>query len=219
MFELFTFIKVKIINTSNNTISYDIINMILFYILIISATLLDNNNNNFNKNVDNFYDNISFCLINLIWLTYMLIRIVIFFSLEIFYFSVDTAKNIGFEMIFGTLLRSFFGVGVLGSGILNSILVSGLTIISGKGYQIYTTDEKIKKIFYNILNDFENKQIDFLYKYLFIFIANIIILIIIIVINVILKLKNNFRVFTLNNKEVNEEKNRLIRKAMANKYK
>ena len=38
-------------------------------------------------------------------------------------------------------------------------------------------------------------------------------------INVILKLKNNFRVFTMNNKEVNEEKNRLIKKAMANKYK
>ena len=194
LFELFTFIKVKIINTlknkflliyfiycitinyfyqkdiikciSNNTISYDIINMILFYILIVSATLLDNNNNNLNKNMDNFYDNISFCLINLIWLTYMLIRIVIFFLLEIFYLSVNEAKNIGFDMIISTLFRSFIGVGVFGSGIISSILISGLSTISGKGYEIYRTDEKIKKIFNNLLNDFKNKQIDFLYKYI-----------------------------------------------------
>lgn len=241
LFEIFTFVKAKILNSVKNKIiliyyiyciiinyiyqnrlisviskqkiSYDKINMIIFYILVISATFLEKNNNKFNNNSKGFFDNIAFCFINLIWLLYMLCKIIIFLLLETIHIAIEELKNLGIKFLFFTCFGSLFGYTLLGSTLLTSIFGGFLTTTFGMGYKAYQTDEKLGKVLNSVLNDLKTKKLDFLFKYVFIFVINIIFLFMAIIINIVLKLKSNFDDFILYDKEVIEEKNRLIRNA------
>ena len=84
---------------------------------------------------------------------------------------------------------------------------------------MYKTDDKTKKMFYMIYNHLLGSDFFFLVKYAIIYLINIVLLIILIIINIILKLKDNYKEFCLTDEVVNEERRKLIQKAMIKRFK
>ena len=247
LFKLFQFVKTKIINSSKNkivliyyiycitiyylyqkyiifviserTISFDRINMIIFYFLILSAAFLEKNNKN---NSGLFYDNIAFSFSNLIWLIYMLFRILFFLFKDIIKFCLEKFKILGWDLAYSSLFSGIISFGVFGNTLLFSALTSLTSVfgtIVGAGYSVYKTDDKTKKMFYMIYNHLLESDFFFLVKYAIIYLVNIVLLIILIIINIILKLKDNYKEFCLTDEAVNEERRKLSQKAKIKKFK
>ena len=240
---LFSFAKVSIINTSKNKIiliyyvyciiiyylyqkniiyvisdglkTFDSINMLIFYFLIFSAAFLEKNNKN---NFGLFSDNIAFSFSNLLWLIYMLYKILFFLLKEIFKFSLEKIKDMSISLGFVSIFNGIISFS-LGDTILSSAISSVIGTMFGAGFGICMIDEKGKKIFYLILNHLIENHYDFLFKCIIIYSINILLLAVLILINVVLKLKNNFEEFCLYDEEVNEERRKLYLKAKIEKIK
>lgn len=170
--------------------SSDKINMILFFLVIISSILLKKKNSDcFGCML--FFNNISFCLINIIWLLYMIIRILLFGIMEALSVYKDKSQNLGLTEISLSLL-TFFATGGF-FNVYNVVTWIGLGI---KGYNYYTKEDKLQSFIQSIDSHFKEKQLDFLYIYVIIFGLNVVFLIIIIFLNILYEIYHNIQDFS-----------------------
>ena len=194
------------------SLQYDIINGILFALLIFHAILLTENNSSYKYCTSVCYNN-SFCFLIIIWFGYMTFKVVFFLFEESSNTLMKTGGNTIKLLKFGfttsfipsallSLIMLPAGIWSISLSFLINMLSYNFTFFGRFAYDLYSIDNKLKATIDIVREDLNKKQIYFLVYYIFFYLINILVLLIILlIINPTIKLYLNFKEFSKNEKE------------------
>ena len=187
-----------LVSISNSNSPNDKINTILYFSVFISSILLLSNESD-RLGFKLFFNNNYFCLINLMWLLYIIFKIVYFGVIE----SLSAIKEKSFNYSIWDITYSIGSYFIFGGYYLFYQLYN-LTI-SAASY--YLEDKKLLLFIQFLDNHFKEKNLDYIYLYAVILVINACILLLIIVLNILFNVlyiihKNIFDV----SKDIKEKK-------------
>ena len=180
---------------SKSKTSNDKINMILYTLVFIFSIFLLNNNSD-KLGFMLFFNNNYFCLVNLVWLLYI-IGVIIHFGL-VESLSAIKEKSFSFskwDIIYNSVLYILFQGWFL--------LYEAFTLFVSVG-NFYMQNDKLKSLVEFLDNHFKEKNLDYIYQYTIVIGLNIIILILIIIINIIYNI--SYKIYK-NIHEISKDKN------------
>ena len=161
---------------SKSESSYDIINTICYIIVfVLSIFLLDNNSDRLGFML--FFNNNIFCVINLIWLLYIIFIILKFGLIE----SISAIK----EKSFSFSIFDFFYYSTLYILFQGWFLIYKAFTLAISAGNFYIQDKKLESLIHFLDNHFKEKNLNYIYQYVIILGLNIFFLFIIIFINII----------------------------------
>ena len=179
---------------SKSKSSNDKLNMILYIsVFIFSIFLLDNKSDKLGFML--FFNNNYFCLVNLVWLLYI-IGVILHFGL-VESLSAIKEKSFSFskwDIIYNSVLFILFQGWFL--------LYEAFTLFVTAG-NFYMNNEKLKSLVDFLDNHFKEKNLDYIYEYTIVIVLNIIFLILIIIINIIYNI--SYKIYK-NIYEISEDK-------------
>ena len=143
-----------------------------------------------------FFNNNYFCLVNLVWLLYI-IGVIIHFGL-VESLSAIKEKSFSFskwDIIYNSVLYILFQGWFL--------LYEAFTLFVSVG-NFYMQNDKLKSLVEFLDNHFKEKNLDYIYQYTIVIGLNIIILILIIIINIIYNI--SYKIYK-NIHEISKDKN------------
>ena len=180
---------------SKSNSSYDKINMILYIsVFILSIFLLDNKSDRLGFKL--FFNNNIFCVINLMWLLYIISIILKFGLIE----SLSAIKEKSFSFsIFDFLYNSTLYILFQGWFLIYKAFT--LAISAGN---FYIQDKKLESLIHFLDNHFKEKNLDYIYQYVIILGLNIFFLFIVIFINIIYNIVHKIH---KNINEISKDKN------------
>ena len=171
---------------SDSNSSNDRINMILYISVFISSILLLKNKYD-RLGCLLFFNNNYFCLINLIWLLYIIFRIAHFGLIE----SFSVLKEKSFNFSFWNIAYNSVSYLVLG-GYFVFYKIFYWTVSAG---EFYMKSNKLESVIELLDNHFKEKNLDYIYLYVIILSINACILFLMIVFNflfnIVYKVYNN----------------------------
>ena len=169
---------------SKSESSYDIINTICYIIVfVLSIFLLDNNSDRLGFML--FFNNNIFCVINLIWLLYIIFIILKFGLIE----SISAIK----EKSFSFSIFDFFYYSTLYILFQGWFLIYKAFTLAISAGNFYIQDKKLESLIHFLDNHFKEKNLDYIYQYVIILGLNIFFLFIIIFINIIYNIVHKIR--------------------------
>ena len=179
---------------SKSKSSNDKLNMILYIsVFIFSIFLLNNKSDKLGFML--FFNNNYLCLINLVWLLYI-IGVILHFGL-VESLSAIKEKSFSFskwDIIYNSVLYILFQGWFL--------LYEAFTLFVTAG-NFYMNNEKLKSLVDFLDNHFKEKNLDYIYEYTIVIVLNIIFLILIIIINIIYNI--SYKIYK-NIYEISEDK-------------
>ena len=169
---------------SKSESSYDIINTICYIIVfVLSIFLLDNNSDRLGFML--FFNNNIFCVINLIWLLYIIFIILKFGLIE----SISAIK----EKSFSFSIFDFFYYSTLYILFQGWFLIYKAFTLAISAGNFYIQDKKLESLIHFLDNHFKEKNLNYIYQYVIILGLNIFFLFIIIFINIIYNIVHKIR--------------------------
>ena len=150
---------------SKSESSYDIINTICYIIVfVLSIFLLDNNSDRLGFML--FFNNNIFCVINLIWLLYIIFIILKFGLIE----SISAIK----EKSFSFSIFDFFYYSTLYILFQGWFLIYKAFTLAISAGNFYIQDKKLESLIHFLNNHFKKKNLDYIYQYVIILGLNIV---------------------------------------------